>query len=179
MNTTSCWPHAPPHRLSERGLYVVTSGTYLKAPLLHSPVRLTLVRDLLLESADRWGWNLQAWAVLCNHYHFVALSPDDPGTLRWLIARVHELSAKRLNRLDGAPGRKVWHNYWDTRILNQVSRLARLRYVHQNPVHHGVADNAANYAWCSQGWLERTARPSFVKTLETFKTDKVNIPDDF
>lgn len=178
-NIATPWPHAPVHRLTERGVYMVTSGTYRKQPLLHSPERLTLVRDLLFEYADKHRWALHAWAVLSNHYHFVAASPDDPSTLKPLIAQLHEASAKRLNRLDNTPGRKVWHNFWDTRITHQTSYLARLRYVHQNPAHHGVTDNASNYPWCSQSWLERSAEPSFVRTLATFKTDLLNVPDDF
>ncbi len=158
---------------------MVTSGTYRKEHLLHTPDRLTLVLDLLFDLAHRHGWQLQAWAVLSNHYHFMATSPDDPTTLKTLVAQLHEYSAKKLNRLDKTPGRKVWHNYWDSHITHQTSYLARLRYVHQNPVHHGLIDNASNYAWCSQGWLEQNADRSFVRTLERFKTDSLNVRDEY
>jgi putative transposase len=51
--------------------------------------------------------------------------------------------------------------------------------VHHNPVKHGVATNAANYPWCSSAWFEQNAPPSFVKTVKSFKTDKLAVKDDF
>ena len=158
---------------------MVTGGTYLKQPFLNTPARLSLVRDMIFESAEKYNWRLQAWAVMNNHYHFIATSPDTPDSLAAFISRLHEYSAKKLNRLDNAPRRKVWHNYWDSRITHQTSLLSRLRYVHQNPVHHGVAENASSYEWCSQHWLEKNAPHSFVNTLARFKTDAIHVQDEF
>jgi putative transposase len=177
--TPPSWPHAPTHRLIERGTYMVTAGTYLKHPLLNTPARLSLVRDMLFELAEKYKWQLQAWAILRNHYHFVASSSEPPDSLKTLIARLHEYSSKKLNRLDATTGRKVWHNYWDTHITHQTSFFSRLRYVHQNPVHHGVAENASSYEWCSQYWLEQNASRAFVNTLARFKTDRINVHDTF
>jgi len=123
---------------------MVTGGIYLKQSILNAPVKLSLVRDMLFEFAKRYDWQLQAWAVMNNHYHFIASSPDIPKSLTTLIARLHEYSAKKLNKMDNLPGRKVWHNYWDSRITHQTSFFSRLRYVHQNPVHHGVIENASS-----------------------------------
>ena len=167
------------HSLSESGGYMVTCGTFKKANLLNSPEKLTLFRTILFEQIDKFGWKLQAWAIMSNHYHFVAISPEDPATLTPMILAIHKWSAWKLNRLDNTKGRKVWHNYWDTHITHQTSWFARLRYVHQNPAHHGVVDNASNYRWCSQAWLEHNAENSFVNTLARFKTDRVNVLDDF
>ncbi len=167
------------HRLIERGTYMVTAGTYLKQPFLNTPEKLSLIRNTLFELAERYNWQLQAWAVMNNHYHFITSSPDTPESLTTLIAQLHEYSAKKLNKMDNSPGRKVWHNYWDSRITHQTSFFSRLRYVHQNPVHHGVTDNASCYEWCSQHWLEQNAPRSFVNTLARFKTDQIAVHDDF
>jgi len=167
------------HSFSERGTYMVTAGIYQKHILLNSPEKLTLVRDMLFQYATQLGWQLQAWAIMGNHYHFVAASPENVETLRSFISKLHEYSAKKLNRMDATPGRKVWHNYWDSHITHQTSYFARLRYVHQNPVHHGAAQNASNYPWCSQNWLEQNAERSFVNTLARFKTNSVNVHDEF
>jgi putative transposase len=105
------WPHAPIHQLDERGAYIVTAGTYLKHNLFAGAERLTLLHGTLLELAPRYGWRLQAWAVFSNHYHFVAISPADPHTLRDLIGHLHSDTARRIDPLDEAPGRRVWFNY--------------------------------------------------------------------
>lgn len=178
-NNVSYWPHAPMHSFPGQGVYMVTAGTFHKRCLLNTPEKLTLIRNLLFKYAEQLQWKLQAWAIMANHYHFIASSPENAESLRSLIGKLHEYSAKKLNQIDASPGRKVWHNYWDTRITHQTSCFARLRYVHQNPVHHGIVDNASNYRWCSQAWLEHNTDRAFVHTLARFKTDRINVADDF
>src|SRR6266571_4994972 len=60
-----------------------------------------------------------------------------------------------------------------------VSVLARLNYVHQNPVKHGLVLVANQYPWCSARWFEREASPAMVKSIYRFKTDQLQIPDEF
>lgn len=92
MSTSNIsWPHAPEHRLIERGTYIVTCGTYQKQHFLNTPAKLTLVRNLLFELALKHGWQLQAWAIMSNHYHFVASSPDDPSSLIKMLSTLHTL----------------------------------------------------------------------------------------
>jgi putative transposase len=173
------WPHAPAHRLGEKGAYMVTAGTYEKRHFLNSPDRFDLVLSLLFRCATEFDWQLQAWAVMTNHYHFVALSPDNPKNLGLMLGKLHGAIARELNAEDGTAGRKVFHQYWDTHITFQRSYLARLKYVHQNPVHHGIVRKASEYRWCSAAWFERSARPAFVKSVYRFKTDRINVQDDF
>lgn len=173
------WPHAPIHRLEQPGAYMVTAGTYLKAHHFREPARLTFLHDHLLRLARQYEWDLQAWAVFSNHYHFVAISPAKVETLRRMAKHLHADTAREINRLDGATGRKVWHQYWDTHLTYPPSYFARLNYTLQNPVRHGLVRVATAYPWCSAGWFERTAAPSFRKTVLSFKTDRVNVLDDF
>jgi hypothetical protein len=84
-----------------------------------------------------------------------------------------------LNRIDGVSARRVWYQYWDTHLTIAGSYLARLKYVHENPVHHRIVDRAANYRWCSADWFERNASSAFYRALRGIRTDQVNIVDDF
>jgi len=84
-----------------------------------------------------------------------------------------------VNSLDHAVGRQVWFNFRETRLTFQRSYLARLNYVRQNPVRHGLVPVANQYPWCSARWFERTASPAMVKSIYRFKIDRVRIPDDF
>ena len=65
------WPHAPLHRLGESGAYIVTAGTYQKRHHFRGDERLSFLHDLLLETALKHDWRLQAWADFSNHYHFM------------------------------------------------------------------------------------------------------------
>jgi putative transposase len=158
---------------------MVTCGTYLKRHHFTTQARLDLLQSQLFTVAEEFGWRLQAWAILSNHYHFLASSPKDARTLSRMLSKLHTLTATAINRQDGTPGRRVWYQYWDSRITYQRSYLARLKYVHQNPVHHGLVQHAEAYPWCSAAWFARCARPSFRQTVESFKLDRLNVVDDF
>jgi putative transposase len=67
----------------------------------------------------------------------------------------------------------------DAKLTYERSYLARLNYVHQNPVKHGLVRVANQYQWCSAAWFERTAAASAVKTIYGFKTEKLKIHDDY
>jgi putative transposase len=101
------WPHAPVHRVSENGTYIVTAGTYLKRHVLNSDAKLRLVHDTLLELAEKYAWLLQAWTVLPNHYHFVALKGERSEELSRLTGHLHSITAKELNAIDDRQGRRV------------------------------------------------------------------------
>ena len=120
------WPHAPKHWLFELGIYMVTAGTYQKLSHLNSPERLSFFVESLFTYAEEFQWSLRAWAVLANHYHFVAASPNHPTTLRKFIGKLHMKTAQELNRQDGTAGRKVWFQFWDSHITFERSYLARL-----------------------------------------------------
>ncbi len=176
------WPHAPTHQLSVSGTYFVTAATYLKAHHFRDPKRLdVLLRGVLTVCRD-FSWQLEAWAVFSNHYHWVAHSPateDDATSLPAMLSLLHTKTARWVNRLDGTLNRQVWHNYRETRLTYQRSYLARLNYVHQNPVKHGLVPLASRYRWCSAAWFERTASTAQVKSIYRFKVDQVRVPDDF
>ena len=77
------------------------------------------------------------------------------------------------------PGRRVWFNYRETRITYEKSYLARLNYVHQNAVKYGLVSVANQYPWCSARWFERIASPAMVKSIYRFKSDRLQVGDDF
>ena len=173
------WPHAPVHRLDSLGIYMVTAATLYKNHLFAGADKLTLLERQLLSLSKQYQWQLEAWAVFANHYHFVARRNEESASLRKLLKHLHANSARELNQIDGSVGRTVWFNFWDTKLTYERSYLARLNYVHQNPVKHGLVNVANQYRWCSAAWFERVAPPSMVKTIYSFKTDKLNIHDDF
>lgn len=158
---------------------MVTAGTYQKLSHLNTPERRDFFLESLFARAAEFGWQLQAWAILSNHYHFIAASPQDPSTLRRFLAKLHMTTAKQLNAWDGKPGRKVWYQFWDSHITFERSYLARLNYVHHNPAHHGLTENSSEYRWCSAQWFSENAPSALVKTVANYKTDKLEVADDF
>jgi putative transposase len=173
------WPHAPLHRLAGKGTYIVTAGTLNKEHHFQEAELLDLLESELLSKAQQYRWQLEAWAVFSNHYHFVAHALEDAGTLKPFLTHLHADTAREVNRRAGQSGRQVWYNFWETKLTYEQSYLARLNYVHQNAVHHGLVPVANQYRWCSAAWFERAATPARVKTIYSLKTDKIRIVDDF
>jgi putative transposase len=176
---TRDWPHAPIHRLSGKGTYLVTAGTLHKIHHFNSTERLDYLLDSILLKSKQYQWQLEAWAVFSNHYHFVGHALEDASTLKPFLTHLHADTAREINQQDGVVDRMVWFNYWETALTYEKSYLARLNYVHQNAVKHGLVAAANLYRWCSAAWFERTASPTQVKTIYSFKTDRLKIDDDY
>jgi putative transposase len=162
------WPHAPPHRLVDQGIYMVTGSTYLKAHFFQTPDKLQYLNNSLLSLSKEYSWELHAWAVFSNHYHFIAKSPSDPTNLSEWIGILHQSTASEVNRRDQILQRKIWYQFWESKITIHTSYLARLNYVHQNPVKHGIVSVASQYPWCSAHQFETQANRSFVKSVYSF-----------
>jgi putative transposase len=160
------WPHAPLHQLAEGGTYFVTAGTYLKRHHFRGRQRLSGLHRDLLAITQEFDWQLEAWSVFSNHYHFVGHSPKEGAqSLSRMLGALHEQTGKWIDELDATPGRKVWFNFRETRLTYHRSYLARLRYTHENAVKHELVPRANQYPWCSAAWFERTATPAQIKTV--------------
>jgi len=179
MAPNKAWPHAPIHRLGSDGVYMITGATVHKQLLYSTPAKLTLLENELLTLAKQYNWQLEAWAVFMNHYHLIARGEAYAERLDEYLNHVHSNTARELNSQDNRAARPVWYNYWETRLTYQRSYLARLNYVHQNAVKHGLVSIASQYQWCSAAWFERTATPSAVKTIYGLKSDRVRVYDDY
>ena len=173
------WPHAPIHRISSDGIYMVTGATLHKEHIFPTGKKLDMLERELLTLAKQHEWQLEAWAVFVNHYHIVARGHDPARPLDKFLKHLHPNTARQVNELDDSAGRQVWHNFWETELTTECSYLARLNYVHQKAVKHGLVRVANQYPWCSAAWFERTATPAAVKTIYGFKTDKLSIADDY
>jgi putative transposase len=171
--------HAPPHYFLPNAMYMVTGAILNKKNLLLENSRKEFVLQTLFERAELLGWELQAWAVLHNHYHFIARSPKDASTLTKLIRQFHSITAIEMNKRDGTPSRQVWQNYWDTCLTYEKSYLARLHYVHMNPVKHGLVDDAMEYPFCSYRWFVEKGDDNLKGMVFEQKIDKVKVVDDF
>jgi putative transposase len=159
---------------------MLTAGTYEKRHHFSIADRLDYLQELLLGTASEFHWKMEAWAIFPNHYHFIAEAPESGSeSLREFIRKLHSVSAKWANEKDATPGRKVWHNFMETHIVDEKSHLARLHYVHANAVHHKIVQVANQYPWCSAAWFEKHATPVRRKTVYSFPADRLLSSDNW
>ncbi len=182
IHGTRDWPHAPPHRLAGAGVYFVTARTRDGHHLLESPAKRDCFQAALFELATKYGWRLEAWAILSNHYHLVAHSPAGSAggalNLSAFLRHLHSAATREINRLDGTPGcSRRWQNYRETHLTLPRGYLARLNYVHRNPVHHKLVALATDWPWCSAAAFKRAVSPAWVKTVASFRYDQIALED--
>jgi len=173
------WHHSPFHNFIPGEIYIVTAGTLYKKHYFHDDARLQFLQDKLLTILDDNKWATHAWSVFPNHYHVIARAPQEGTPLDALIKELHSITAREVNRLDGVSGRQVWFQYWDDCISFEKSWLARLNYVNNNAVHHGIVRIATDYPYCSAAWFEKNASRSFCSAVKSFRYDRLKIMDDF
>ncbi len=179
MNNPAPFHHAPHHLWEPGKAYIITAGTVAKTHFMYTPQAKDAVLRSIRDTCRQSSWDLEAWAVLSNHYHFVARTSESSADVAALVSRIHQSSAKELNSQEGILGRRVWYQYWDTCLTFRGSYLARLRYVHFNPQRHGVCNDATGYAWCSARWLMEGVDSGFRATILSMPIERINVPDDF
>jgi putative transposase len=172
------WSHAPLHRTENPGWYFLTGGTYLKRPYLVTGDRRASFISLIASAAEEFNVELQAWVALINHYHLMILATE-PASIAPFVRKIHSVNARELNALDQTPGRKVWFQYHDKWIDSEKAYFSRINYIHQNPVHHGIVDRAENYRWSSLRVFEDRVGTALAKTVRSFRTDSLNVVDDY
>ena len=158
---------------------MVTGATLHKERLFNADGKLSMLENQMLVLAKQYEWQLEAWGVFANHYHIIARGYGGDHGLDTFLKHLHSNTARELNKQDNSAGRKVWYNFWDTKLTFEKSYLARLNYVHQNAVKHGLVLVANQYSWCSAAWFEGTASRAMVKTIYGFKADTLKIDNDY
>jgi len=158
---------------------MVTAGTYGKEHFFRYSGSLDVLTQTLLDQTAECNWMLDAWAVFSNHYHFIGSPGDKARQLPDLVRRIHSSTARHVNLRDQSVDRRVWFQYWDTTLTYEASYLARIKYVQQNPVRHGLVSVADQYPYCSAALFAQRAPAELQRRLLGFRIDKVNVTDPY
>ncbi|NCO43155.1 MAG: hypothetical protein GW911_07525 [Armatimonadetes bacterium] len=137
-------PTHPPHVLLDDSWYMISTRTWRRTPHLGQPHRRDEFLQKVSALCSEFQYHLYTWAVLFDHYHLI-LKTRVGASLPTFMRRLHAGLATGFNREDGAAGRKVWHNYWDTCVRSEADFWTRVNYVHYNPVKHGYAPSMAEW----------------------------------
>jgi hypothetical protein len=70
---------------------MITGGTLYKQHFFNSGKNLRMLQSFLFETVKSFGWTLEAWALLSDHYHLIAsadekareMSPGFSGSIRY------------------------------------------------------------------------------------------------
>jgi len=140
--------HHPPHLFIDNCVYFITAGTLRKLRVLGKDNQKEVFLEVLNKSIDRFHIDLMGWILLDNHYHML-IRLVRGQLIRNFVQNLHSNSSRLLNRLEKAPGRKLWWNYWERCMRNEADFYTHLNYVHHNCVKHGYTERMEDYKWSS------------------------------
>jgi putative transposase len=150
--------HSPVHvQSAHTDMYHITAACYEHQPIIgQSDSRLQFFLEALLDAVSPTP--VRAWAVLPNHYHLLASSPDILAVLKRL-GLLHGQTSFLWNGEDGTRGRKVWCKSMETAMKSERHTCVAMNYIHNNPVKHGVCEKWQAWPYSSAGaWLETVGR---------------------
>ena len=139
---------------SKAGAYFVTICTRNRQCLFGDIADGKMVlNDVGQMVCKAWEWlatqydyvELYEWVIMPNHMHGIIVIADGRGGSRTaptgnrkpvgrLVGAFKTVSTKRINRLHGTPGAKLWQRNYYERIIRNDAELNRIReYIAGNP----------------------------------------------
>jgi putative transposase len=114
------------------------------------------------EAVKQFGCKLYSWAILENHFH-ILIYLTKASNLSKLMKAINGRSSRRLKRMLTTDDRlislssrewRVWYNYWDKGIRDEVDFYKHFNYIHHNSVKHGYVKDSKDYPFSSYNfWL--------------------------
>ena len=142
-------PRLPQYDYTTPGGYFVTICTEGKrrcladvrrGGVLPRPIG-TVVENEILALPNRYeNVVIDKYVVMPNHVHILLTihregqSPSPTPSLGNIIGALKSITTKKINRMEGTPGRKFWQrSYYDHVIRNEQDYLRIWQYIDDNP----------------------------------------------
>ncbi len=118
--------------------YFITNVTYRRDALLLD--NIDLFWNAIESARDRSGFEIYAWVVLPEHFHFI-IYPGDVG-ISEVMKKIKQIFGENFRNRHGFSHGRVWQNGFHDHIIRDEKDLERhVHYIHWNPVKHGLAAN--------------------------------------
>jgi putative transposase len=143
------------------GTFFFTVVTHQRMPILILPGARTILHNAWISVYRRFPFTTEAICLLPDHIHCIWTLPegDSNYTLRWSeikkgftgayhqqFGRLQTSNASRLKRGEAS----IWQRrYWEHLIQDMDDFQRHVKYIHYNPVKHGLVDSTANWRWSS------------------------------
>lgn len=160
--------HTPAHLMLDDRDYFITAAIYEKRRLLAQDSLKEQLLAVIKESFAKFGWQLNEWVILDNHYHLLGRSAKGVD-LPKLMARIHSHSSSFIHKANNC-ALPIWWNYWDYCPCNERDYHVRQNYLFNNPFKHGYVTDLKDYRFSSfQHFLAEEGRNTLVQQFKKYK----------
>lgn len=162
--------HELPHFSDgQTGIFFVTGTNFEHANIIgQSEKRMDDFSQRILSIIDDANFQLHAYCVMPNHYHFLA-EGHDSKILRRAMGKLHGRTSRWWNVEDGKLGRKVWFRVFDRLISTNRQYYSRLNYIHYNPVKAALCKKMTDWEWSSaESFVIEKGREKAIEIWETY-----------
>ncbi|MEM8757040.1 MAG: transposase [Planctomycetota bacterium] len=146
------------HELPNQARYL-TFSCVDRAPYLNDPAHRDILADQLFTSRVHLGFRLHAWVIMPEHVHLLLTPPLPHVDVPRILSAVKRRSATRIladMRMHGDAPPQLWQagGGYDRNILGGGELNKKIQYIHENPVHRGLAAKPEDWPWSSaRAWL--------------------------
>jgi putative transposase len=107
----------------------------------------------VLQACEHWRRELElecfAYVLMPDHFHLVVRQWEDGPLIRQFMTEFMRATSPRFGT-DGSPASGLWRErYTDTPIPGISAVMARINYVHRNPLERGLVAAVEDYPWSS------------------------------
>jgi putative transposase len=109
-----------------------------------------IIMTQLFKTAKSTDTEIEPYAILNNHLHFIA-SSQEKSISKIFLKNFAGASSHEINKYLNQNG-KLWDKYYGWAIFNEKAYFNILAYILGNPIRHGMAKSFAelyDYAFCN------------------------------
>ena len=128
-----------PHHVTQRGVRSL--------PVFTDDEDREVYLALLREQADRHGLRFEAWCLMTNHVHLIAI-PKREDSLARGIGEAHRLYTRMRNFREGVRG-YLFQGRFGSCVMDEAHFVRAARYIELNPVRAGLVKRPEAYRWSS------------------------------
>ena len=129
----------------------ITNVTFDRKKILTEAENLHLLWDTLFAVKARYEFNLNAYVILPDHFHWIITIPGESLNFSKIMLNFkwnYSMNYKKLNRQNREI--HIWQRgFWDHIIRDEKDYRNHLDYIHWNPVKHGYVENPSEWEWSS------------------------------
>lgn len=106
-----------------------------------------LFLTVLNETVEMFNLKVSAYCLMPNHYHLLLHTPD--GNISRCMRHINGVYTQRFNRANKKDGQLFRGRFKAVVVDNDSHLLEVLRYIHNNPLRAGMAENVDDFRWSS------------------------------